>query len=246
MATNSYSPFISLVASASFNMKFDSLKSAMEDYVSEVNCNSIEKLSEVILDGHYISDLGDLSFLTKCPELGYLSLNKCDIKAIPQFPAGLSIERLELCDNKLTGGLEALSALTHLEELHLGGNQFATLESLKPLSSLKSLRILDVTYCPVEKDSNLHAEVFKMITSLEAFNGMDDGGVSVDFEDGSSGFDEYSDESDGTGSDEDDEEGSDDDDDEDSNDDDSEDEEDDDDEEGEDDDERPSKAARHD
>lgn len=225
-------------------MKFDTLKSAMEDYVSEVGCESIEKLSEVILDGHYISDLGDLSFLTKCTELGYLSLNKCDIKSIPKFPAGLSIERLELCDNKLTGGLEALSALTHLEELHLGGNQFATLESLKPLSTLTNLRILDVTDCPVEKDSNLHAEVYKMIPSLEAFNGKDDAGESVDFEDGSSGFDEYSDESDGTGSDEDDEDDSDDDDDEDS--DDSEDEEDDDDEEGEDDDERPSKAARHD
>lgn len=228
-------------------MKFASLHEAMKDHLSETDSNSVEDLTEAILDGHSIPDLGDVSFLSKCSKLGYLSLNKCDIKVLPTFPVGLSIERLEICDNKLTGGLEALSALESLEELHLGGNQIATIDALKPLASLKGLRILDLTDCPVEKDETLHSTIFEMIQTLEAFNGKDETGESVDFEDGSSDLDDFSDEDDSDdGSDddsEDDDEDEDSDDDDEQGSDDAEDEED-----GEDDEEkseRPSKAARH-
>ncbi len=220
----------------------------MTDFVSEAKVNSIEELSEAILDGHSIPELGDLKFLSKCESLGYLSLNKCDIKSLPKFPKGLHIERLEICDNKLSGGLEALSALESLEELHLGGNQLSTIDSLKPLAELKSLRILDLTDCPVSNGASIHTEIYRMIPTLEAYNGKDETGESVDFEDGSSDLDDFSDEedSDEEGSDDDDEDGSDDD--ENSDEDGSEEDDDEDDEEdaGEgSDDERPSKSARH-
>jgi hypothetical protein len=224
-------------------MKFSSLHEAMTDYVSETNDESVEELSEAILDGHSIPDLGDLTFLSKCDKLGYLSLNKCDIKSLPKFPKGLKIERLEICDNKLSGGLEALSDLEFLEELHLGGNQFSSIEALKPLSDLKSLRILDLTDCPVCNGASLGAEIFKMIPTLEAFNGKDETGESVDFEDGSSDLDDFSDEDDSEGSDDDDEESEEDDDSDDDDSDEDDDEEGDDD--GESDGERPSKSARH-
>lgn len=231
-------------------MKFASLHEAMKDYLSETDSSSVEELTEAILDGHSLPDLGDVSFLSGCTKLGYLSLNKCDIKALPTFPTGLTIERLEICDNKLTGGLEALAALESLEELHLGGNQIASIDALKPLAALKSLRILDVTDCPVQKDQALHSTVFEMIPSLEAFNGKDESGESVDFEDGSSDLDDFSDEDSEDGSDEsgdEDEEGSDESDDEDdaesgSDEDEDEDEDDDEDDETS---EKPSKAARH-
>lgn len=225
-------------------MKFNSLKEAMIDYLSEAGVDKVEGLSEAILDGHAIPDLGDLSFLSGCAELGYLSLNKCDIKKLPVFPVGLAIERFELCDNKLHDSLESLANLESLEELHLGGNQFATIDSLKPLGSLKGLRILDITDCPVvEKEGELHQEIFKLVPSLEAFNGKDETGESVDFEDGSDDLDDYSDEESEEGSNDkdDDDEGDEDSDDED--DDDEDDDEDDEDDEG---DERPTKTARHD
>jgi hypothetical protein len=231
-------------------MKFSSLHEAMQDFVGESGKQSVEEFTEAILDGHAIPDLGDVSFLSKCSSLGYLSMNKCDIKVLPKFPEGLSIERLELCDNKLTGGLESIATLKSLEELQMGGNQFATIEPLKPLAALSNLRILDLTECPVTKDGSLHEAMFQMIPSLEAFNGKDADGEEVDFEDGSSDLDDYSDEE--SGSDEgsfddeesDDEDGSEDDDDDSSDSDDDEDGDEDDDEEEEK--ERPSKAARHD
>lgn len=221
-------------------MKFESLHAAMTDFLTEATTSAVEKLNEAILDGHSIPDLGDISFLSNCSDLGYLSLNKCDVRKLPTFPTGAPIERLELCDNKITDGLDALSNLSVLEELHLGGNQITSFEQLKPLAKLSNLRILDLTDCPVvEKDSTLQAEIFKLIPTLEAFNGKDVSGESVDFEDGSSELDDFSDED---SEDEDDDEDDDDDD-----------EEEDDDEEDDDDDEdddveegRPPKSSRHD
>lgn len=224
-------------------MKFNSLREAMEDFVSEAGVSKLEELPEAVLDGHTITQLGDLSFLKGCTELGYLSLNKCDIKKLENFPSGLALERLELCDNKLHDGLECLEHLQGLEELHIGGNGFESLEQLKPLSKCASLRILDTTECPVsEKVADLHEKIFELILTLEAFNGRDKSGESVDFEDGSSDLDDYSseDSEDDEGSfedEEDDDEGSDEDDE--SEDDDAETDEDE--EAGE----RPSKSARH-
>jgi acidic leucine-rich nuclear phosphoprotein 32 family protein E len=228
-------------------MKFDSLREAMQDYLSEANVSSIEDMTEAILDGHSIPDLGDLSFLVGCTRLGYLSINKCDIKSLSVFPEGLVIERLELCDNKLSDGLESLAALSSLEELHLGGNKFATAESLSPLAQLKSLRILDVTDCPITKDASLHATIFGMVPTLEAFNGKDEANESVDFEDGSSDFDDYSDEDSDSGSgSEEDQDDEDDENDDEEDDEDAESDEDGSSSEDDDDSERPTKTARHD
>jgi Leucine-rich repeat (LRR) protein len=229
-------------------MKFNSIREAMEDYLSEVEENSLEKLPEALIDGHTITQLGDLSFLKGCEALGYLSLNKCDLKKLEKFPSGLKLERLELCDNKLHDGLDCLENLDDLEELHIGGNGFDSIEQLKPLSKLKSLRILDATDCPVcEKVTDLHEKIFDLIPSLEAFNGHDKSGESVDFEDGSSDLDDYSSE-DSEDSEESSNEGEFDEEDSEDDEDDSEDGDGEDDEEDESDDggdERPSKSARH-
>lgn len=196
-------------------VKYESLHEALKDYTSEADVEKIADLQDAILDGHVIPSLGDLTFLKECTQLGYLSLNKCDLRKLETFPSGLAIERLELCDNKLHDGLEALHSLEKLEELHLGGNKFDTLSQLQPLAKLANLRILDITDCPItEKEATLHEKIFKLLPTLEAFNGKDASGESVDFEDGSSDLDDYSDEedseedSDGSGSDEDDSEGS--------------------------------------
>ena len=224
-------------------MKFESLQAAITDFLSETKIDSMENMHEAILDGHVIPDLGDVSFLSKCTDLGYLSLNKCDIRKLPKFPALNSLERLELCDNGLHDGLEGLSHLEGLEELHLGGNKFGKFEQLKPLAKLKNLRILDLTDCPVvEADSELQVEIFKLIPSLEAFNGKDASGESVDFEDGSSDLDDYSDED---SSDEEENDGEEKDDDDEDDDDEDDDDEDDDEEGEEEEDARPKKSARH-
>lgn len=222
-------------------MKFSSLREAFDDYMKDSGITDMGELNEIILDGYAVPDLGDLSFLKKCTKLGYISMNKCDVAKISEFPEGLPIERLELCDNKLHGGLEHLANLTQLEELHLGGNSFESLNQLKPLEKITSLRILDITDCPVSESANIHEEIFKLIPSLEAFNGKDQSGESVAFEDDSDDIDSYSlDDSD------EDSEGDDEDDDEDDNSEDDEEEDDeDDDEEGDDDeDEKPAKNAR--
>lgn len=225
-------------------MKFQSLHAALTDYLSEAHVKTVEKLTEAILDGHSIQDLGDISFLAKCNELGYLSLNKCDVRKLSEFPSGTSLERLEICDNKLHDGLDSLIHLDNLEELHLGGNKFESMDQLKPLGKLKNLRILDLTDCPVvEKVADLQSEIFKLIPTLEAFNGKDSAGDSVDFEDGSSDLDDFSDE-DSEGSEDDEENDEEEDDEEEDADDDDEDEDEDDQEEdGE---SRPRKTARHD
>lgn len=178
-------------------VKYESLHAALKDYIVEADVQKVEDLTDAILDGHAIPSLGDLSFLKGCALLGYLSLNKCDIRKLEAFPAGLKLERLEICDNKIHDGLDALVSLENLEELHMGGNKIESLAQLQPLAKLSKLRILDLTECPVvEKQSDIASKIFELVPHLEAFNGKDASGESVDFEDGSDDLDDYSSEDD--------------------------------------------------
>jgi hypothetical protein len=169
---------------------FSGLKDAVDEYVKiSASAEKDSELHEAILDGMKITELGDLSFLSGMSKLGYLSVNSVNLKKLQHFPK-CSIQRLELADNHISGGLECLANLTDLEELLLGGNPLSSLDQLKPLSSLTSLRILDVTNCPVsEKSIELSKFVFDLLPNLEALNGKDRDGASVDFEDNSSFLD---------------------------------------------------------
>ena len=78
-----------------------------------------------------------------------LSLIGCGLTSLDGFPPLPALKKLLISDNRIAGGLEALSGCTGLVELSLASNRIATLEDLEPLKQLPVLRVLDFEGCPV-------------------------------------------------------------------------------------------------
>ncbi|KYF47015.1 putative lanp, partial [Toxoplasma gondii ARI] len=95
-----------------------------------------EEMVELILDGrqfksvsHEASDL-----LQKLQVLGKFTCNQTGLHSVEGFPVMPSVKTLELTDNHISGGLEALvKSFPNLKRLQLGGNYFRTFEVLEPL-----------------------------------------------------------------------------------------------------------------
>jgi acidic leucine-rich nuclear phosphoprotein 32 family protein A/C/D len=71
-----------------------------------------------------------------------LSFNSAGLKSLKNFPQLENLVRIELSDNKISGGLEDLVKYTKLDTLKLGGNNIKDLETLNPLVPIHA-HILD-------------------------------------------------------------------------------------------------------
>ena len=91
-----------------------------------------DAVTELVLDTCKATRVSGLEKFTK---LKNLTLNGCGLTTLEGFPQLANLVRLELSDNNLSEGLEALqdACLVNLKALSLAGNKFATLESLEPL-----------------------------------------------------------------------------------------------------------------
>lgn len=161
------------------------------------------EVTELILDKCSASKLAgdELSDFTN---LETLSLNNVGLSSLENFPSLPKLKRLELSDNKISGGLDALqdAGLFSLRVLNLSGNRIQSLDDLEPLGSLPNLKQLDLFNCAVTEADNYRDSVFEMIPALKLLDGANRDGHEVDLED------ELDDEGEG----EDDEEGEDEDD----------------------------------
>uniref|UniRef100_A0A914RBU9 Uncharacterized protein n=1 Tax=Parascaris equorum TaxID=6256 RepID=A0A914RBU9_PAREQ len=86
--------------------------------------------------------------------------SKCTLlQGLPSLP---SLKRLEVSENRITGGLETLSACPNLTHLVLTGNKIADMQTIAPLAELKHLISLDLINCGVSNNENYRADVFKV------------------------------------------------------------------------------------
>ena len=92
------------------------------------------------------------------------------IENLPNLP---KLTRLELTDNQMTLALDPVTKYTNLEALKLGGNKYATLESLNPLKSLTKLENLDLSLNPIAEIEDYRSKLFEFIPSLKILDGTD-------------------------------------------------------------------------
>jgi len=107
-------------------------------------------------------------------ELSLCSIGLTSLEGFPKLPA---LERLDLSDNRISGGLDALCKLPALTDLSLSNNRIASLDALRPLSSLATLKSLDIFQCPVEAAvPDLRGQIFSIMADLEYLNQEDKDG----------------------------------------------------------------------
>ncbi|XP_045138349.1 acidic leucine-rich nuclear phosphoprotein 32 family member A-like [Portunus trituberculatus] len=116
--------------------------------------------------------------------LEVLSLINVGLTTLKGFPALPNLRKLELSDNRISGGLSALTCLPKLSYLNLSGNRIKDLETLEPLSHLKSLFNLDLFNCEVLQTENYREKMFALVPSLVYLDGFDKEDNSEGEEDG--------------------------------------------------------------
>jgi len=139
------------------------------------------KITELNLDNCKSTSIVGLT--EEFENLEVLSLINVGLTTLKGFPALTSLRKLELSDNRISGGLNALTNLPKLTYLNLSGNKIKDLETLEALKDMKSLQNLDLFNCEVSQLENYRDKVFSMVPSLIYLDGFDKEDNSEDEDD---------------------------------------------------------------
>ncbi|MGH0143984.1 UNVERIFIED_CONTAM: hypothetical protein FKN15_038914 [Acipenser sinensis] len=131
-------------------------------------------VKELVLD-NCRSDDGRISGLTADFEnLEFLSMINVNLLSVSNLPKLNKLRKLELSDNRISGGLEALAekcpSLTHL---NLSGNKIKDLSTLDPLKKLPSLNSVDLFNCEVTMLMDYRESVLELLPQLTYLDGFD-------------------------------------------------------------------------
>jgi hypothetical protein len=129
----------------------------LDDLFEEINCFSEDNRKA----------------LEQYSNLLHLSLNGFGLTSLKNFPKIVSLQILEIRQNKLSGSdLGALKELyPELYKLKVGENPITSLDIFKPLAGT-NLRKLEIGDTPVSKKGSYRDDLFTMIKSLEVVDRM--------------------------------------------------------------------------
>ncbi|CAL7933652.1 unnamed protein product [Xylocopa violacea] len=145
-------------------------------------CHEPTHIKELVLDNcrsTYIVGLTD-EFVA----LESLSLINVGLTSLKGFPKLSSLKKLELSDNRISGGLNLLQSSPKLTHLNLSGNKIKDLDTLQPLKEFKNLKSLDLFNNEVTNLDNYREKVFSLIPSLRCLDGFDTDDCEVDDSEG--------------------------------------------------------------
>jgi len=94
----------------------------------------------------------DSKFLETFKFCKVLTLNSCELRSLENFPVMPSIERLELCENKLSYGLEIIQKhMPKLRLLKLANNFFNSIKHFECFKESNTLELLNIHGNPLGK-----------------------------------------------------------------------------------------------
>ncbi|KFM81328.1 Acidic leucine-rich nuclear phosphoprotein 32 family member A, partial [Stegodyphus mimosarum] len=129
------------------------------------------QIKELVLDNcRSTSIVGLTEEFVNLQSLSLINIGLVNLKGFPKLP---NLEKLELSDNRISGGLNYLSGSPKLTTLNLGGNKIESLETLEPLKELKNLKHLDLSNCEVSSVDNYREKVFALLPQLKYLDGYD-------------------------------------------------------------------------
>ncbi|XP_073742833.1 putative acidic leucine-rich nuclear phosphoprotein 32 family member C [Callorhinus ursinus] len=132
------------------------LRNRMPSDVKELvldNCRSIEGKIEGLTD--------------EFEELEFLSTINVGLTSVANLSKLNKLKKLELSDNKISGGLEVLAEkCPNLMHPNLSGNKIKDLSTIEPLKKLENLKSLDLFNCEVTNLNDYRENVFKLLPQL--------------------------------------------------------------------------------
>lgn len=128
--------------------------------IKELNLDNARSATIVGLTDEYVN-------------LETLSLINVGLTSLKGFPKLPKLKKLELSDNRISGGLEFLSGCPSISNLNLSGNKIREFEQLKPLSNFKQLESLDLFNCEVTHIEGYREKMFNLVPSLKYLDGYD-------------------------------------------------------------------------
>lgn len=131
-------------------------------------------VKELVLD-NCRSNEGKIEGLTdEFEELEFLSTINVGLTSVTNLPKLNKLKKLELSDNRISGGLEVLAGkCPNLTHLNLSGNKIKDLSTIEPLKKLESLKSLDLFNCEVTNLNDYRENVFKLLPQLTYLDGYD-------------------------------------------------------------------------
>ncbi|KAK6288357.1 hypothetical protein J4Q44_G00389450 [Coregonus suidteri] len=131
-------------------------------------------VQELVLD-NCRSDEGKMEGITEdFDNLELLSLINVGLVDVSNIPKLGKLKKLELSDNRISGGLEVLAErLVNLTHLNLSGNKFKDISTLEPLKKLPILKSLDLFNCEVTNLGDYRESIFKLLPQLTYLDGYD-------------------------------------------------------------------------
>ncbi|NXG44645.1 AN32A protein, partial [Psilopogon haemacephalus] len=131
-------------------------------------------VKELVLD-NCKSNEGKIEGLTdEFEELELLSTINVGLTSVANLPKLNKLKKLELSDNRVSGGLEVLAEkCPNLTHLNLSGNKIKDLGTIEPLKKLENLKSLDLFNCEVTNLNDYRENVFKLLPQLTSLDGYD-------------------------------------------------------------------------
>lgn len=131
-------------------------------------------VKELVLD-NCRSNEGKIKGLTdEFEELELLSTINVGLTSVANLPKLNKLKKLELSDNRISGGLEVLAEkCPNLTHLNLSGNKIKDLSTIEPLKKLENLKSLDLFNCEVTNLNDYRENVFKLLPQLTYLDGYD-------------------------------------------------------------------------
>lgn len=140
----------------------------------ELRHRSPTEVQELVLD-NCRSGEGKIEGITEeFSNLELLSLINVGLTSVGDIPKLDKLKKLELSDNRISGGLEVLAErLVSLTHLNLSGNKFKDISTLEPLKKLPQLKSLDLFNCEVTNLADYRESIFKLLPQLTYLDGYD-------------------------------------------------------------------------
>lgn len=130
-----------------------------------------DQIEELILDNcRSTTIVGLTDDFVNLETLSLINVGLTSLKGFPKLP---NLKKLELSDNRISGGLNLLHTSPKLSHLNLSGNKIASLEALEPLKEFKHLKSLDLFNNEATTISNYRELIFDLIPSLKFLDGFD-------------------------------------------------------------------------